>query len=135
MLTMLVTEITFTATPLPDALDRISRHASRPVADFTRTVSNGLRAGSGATTDDVWRYSVRRQRGKWSLTPADEEVLLDLGGYLGRSYAEDQEKHLQLAVTQLSRRQAEAEAEAAVKTRLWRYLGLCAAGLLVLLLY
>jgi len=36
---------------------------------------------------------------------------------------------------QLARLQAEAEAERDVQVRLWRWLGVCAGGCLVLLLY
>lgn len=134
-LTMLLTEITFTATPLPDALERIARHSSDTVSRFASAVAKEIRAGQGVSTAEVWRRCVYAQRGKWSLTLADEDILLDLGEYLGRSYADDQQKHLQLAITQLARRQAEAETVASVQIRLWRYLGFCAAGLLLLLLY
>lgn len=134
-LTMLVTEITYAATPLPEALERIARHSPSAVAEFALSVANGLESGDGASTAEAWRQAVYEQRGRWSLTGSDEDVLLDLGGYLGRSLADDQEKHLRLALTQLARRQDEAEADAVVQTRLWRYLGLCVAGLIVLLLY
>jgi Stage III sporulation protein AB (spore_III_AB). len=57
-----------------------------------------------------------------------------LAPYLGRTSAADQERHLRLALARLARQQQEAEAEAAVQARLWRWLGVCVGGLLVIAL-
>ncbi|HEY8418079.1 MAG TPA: hypothetical protein VIK93_08610 [Limnochordales bacterium] len=133
-LTMLATEITYAATPLPEALRRVARHTPAAVASFFEEVSRALEHNPGAPVGEVWRRAVAARRG-WCLTAEDEAVLLDLGGYLGRSAAADQERHLRLALAQLSRLQGEAEAQRDAHVRLWRYLGLCAGGCLVLLLY
>lgn len=134
-LTMLITEIRYGATPLPDALARAARHSRWPVDAFLLTARTYLTGGEGLSTAEAWRRAVLEQRGRWCLTDIDEAVLLDLAGYIGQTFADHQEKHLRLALAQLSRQQEEATAEAGVQSRLWRYLGVCAGGLLVLLFY
>lgn len=134
-LMMLLTEISYGSTPLPEALARVARHCPSPVDGFFLTVRDNLSDDDPMVAADAWRHAVWQQRRRWCLTPADEAILMDLAGYIGQTFAVDQEKHLRLALTQLSRQQEEAAAEAGVQSRLWRYLGVCAGGLLVLLFY
>lgn len=134
-LALLRTEITYAATPLPEALADIGRRTAPAVGEFTLAVAKQLRADAPLPVADAWRQAVLAQRGRWALTTEDEEVLLDLASALGRSFAHDQEKHLQLALTRLARHQEAATEEAKVHIRLWRYVGLCAAGMLILWLY
>lgn len=75
------------------------------------------------------------QRRRWALTPADEAILLELAPYLGQTFADDQERHLRLALERLAQQQRQAAEEAAVQSRLWRGLGVCGGALLALLLY
>lgn len=133
-LAMLLTEIVYGATPMPDALDRVARRTPAPVGRFFAAAASYLRAEPGAGTAQAWRRALADPPG-WCLTADDEAVLADLGNCLGRSDAADQEKHLRLALAQLQRLQAQAEAERDVHVRLWRYLGAGAGAALVLLLY
>lgn len=135
VLSLLVTEITYAATPLPDALVTIGRRTRSPVGEFVLDVAGRLRSDPRPSVADAWQQGVLACRGQWALTAGDEDVLIDLGGAIGRSFADDQARHLQLALTRLARHQDEAEAEAKVHTRLWRYAGLCGAALIVLMLY
>lgn len=134
-LALLITEITYSATPLPEALADVGRRMDPAVGEFALSVAEGLRSDAPPPVAEAWRQAVLAQRGRWALTSDDEAVLFDLAGAIGRSFADDQEKHLQLALTRLARRQEEAEADAKVHIRLWRYVGLCAAALLLLWLY
>lgn len=134
-LTMLLTEISYGATPLPDALARVARHSPPPAARFFAAVRRFMEGPARMSAVQAWRSAVVEQRRFWTLTASDEAVLLDLAPYIGQTFAADQEKHLRLALTQLSRQQQDATAEAVVQTRLWRYLGVSAGGLLVLLFF
>lgn len=133
-LTMLLTEISYGATPLPDALERVAKHAPPSVATFFAVAGRLVGGEDPLPAADAWRRALLQQRRRWCLTADDEAVLLDLASYIGRTSAADQEKHFRLALTRLDRQQQEAEAEAAVQIRLWRYLGVCVGGLLVLLM-
>jgi len=133
-LTMLRTEIVYAGTPLPEALAQVARRTPAPADSFFAAVANALNSRPGLTAAEAWQEALANSPA-WPLTADDEAVLLDLGGCLGRSDVADQEKHLGLALVQLARLQAEAEAERDVQVRLWRWLGVCAGGCLVLLLY
>lgn len=134
-LTMLLTEIRYGATPLPEALERVARHGPRAAAPFFAEAAKSLHAFGSVSTAEAWQRAVAAQRSRWALTAADEAVLLELAPYLGQTFVDDQERHLRLALAQLSNHLQEAAAEAAVQSRLWRSLGVCAGALLVLLLY
>lgn len=134
-LTMLLTEIRYGATPLPEALEKVARHGPRATATFFSDAAEALSAPASVSTAAAWRRAVAAQRSRWTLTAADEAVLLELAPYLGQTFVDDQERHLRLALTQLNNHLKEAVAEATVQSRLWRYLGVCAGALLVLLLY
>ncbi|OUN01793.1 MAG: hypothetical protein BAA04_02735 [Firmicutes bacterium ZCTH02-B6] len=133
-LTMLQTEIVYAGTPLPEALGQVARRTPPPTGAFFAAAADILRSRPGITAGEAWQEALRAGPG-WPLTVDDELVLQDLGACLGRSDAADQQKHLQLALTQLARLQAEAEAQREAQVRLWRWLGVCAGGCLVLLLY
>ncbi|MFS8583393.1 MAG: hypothetical protein FWJ61_11125 [Limnochordales bacterium] len=133
-LTMLHTEIVYGATPLPEALERVGRRTAPAVAPFFAEAAALLARRRPLPAPEAWRRALLSQRRRWCLTAADEEALLDLAPYLGRTSAADQERHLRLALARLARQQQEAEAEAAVQARLWRWLGVCVGGLLVIAL-
>src|SRR5690606_34522770 len=97
--------------------------------------ARGLSGPVPVSAAEAWRRSVIALRRRWALTEADEAALLELAPYLGQTFADDQERHLRLALERLARQQQEAAAEVAVQSRLWRGLGACGGALLVLLLY
>lgn len=134
-LTMLLTEIRYGAVPLPEALARVARHGPPAAAALFAEAARTLSGPAPMTAADAWRRSVAAQRRRWALTADDEAVLQELAPYLGQTFADDQERHLRLAMARLARQQQEAAAEAAAQSRLWRYLGVCGGALLVLLLY
>ncbi|HLT58082.1 MAG: stage III sporulation protein AB [Limnochordales bacterium] len=133
-LSMLMTEIVYGSTPLPEALQRVARHTSSPVAEFLADVGTALHAQPATPAGELWRRAAAGRPG-WCLAPEDEAVLVELGSCLGQSAAADQERHLRRALAQLAHLHDQAEAQRDAHGRLWRYLGLCAGGCLVLLLY
>jgi len=134
-LAMLLTEIRYGATPLPEALERVARHGPPAAAPLFAQAARGLSGPVLVSAAEAWRRSVIALRRRWALTEADEAALLELAPYLGQTFADDQERHLRLALERLARQQQEAAAEVAVQSRLWRGLGACGGALLVLLLY
>lgn len=134
-LQMLETEITYTATPLPEALGHVAARAGESVAPlFTRTREE-LLSMSGCTAREAWEAALKEFYPATALTPADLAILRQLGNALGISDRQDQSKHLRLAMEQMRVEIVRAEEESQRYVKLWNYLGLLAGLAIVLMLY
>ncbi len=143
-LVLLETEMAVGRTPLPDAAARVAALVpGSDAAGFFHRLACALSAGAPA--DAAWRRAAEdlvagEDQGVTLLAPrlrreeaADLEPFIFLGGVIGATGLDDQLKHLQLARERLADRECRAAAEAARLVPLYRYAGL-AAGLLVVLL-
>jgi len=129
----LETEITFAATPLPEAWERVGRQTAHPVGAIFIRAREALEGQDGCSAAEAWRQGLEDAYHDTALTRQDLEILSDLGNCLGISYRDDQVKHLQLARENLKRQEAAAREEAARQVKTWRYFGVL-GGLVVALL-
>ncbi|MBE3588584.1 MAG: stage III sporulation protein AB [Thermoanaerobacteraceae bacterium] len=134
-LQMLETEITYTATPLPEALGQVALRAGGRVAPLFSRAREELLSLSGCTAQEAWETSLKEFYPGTALKPADLAILRRLGAALGISNIQDQSKHLRLAMEQLGLEMARAEEEAARYVKLWNYLGFLGGLAAVLMLY
>jgi stage III sporulation protein AB len=131
-LQMLKTEISYGATPLPVALQKIGDRLPSPAADLFRYTANGLRSGDGEPASVCWRNAVESLRDT-PLLHGDREVLLHFGETLGVSDREDQVQHIEQACAALRAEEQNARDEQMKHERMWRYLG-ALAGIAVVIL-
>ncbi|MDK2887557.1 MAG: stage sporulation protein [Thermoanaerobacter sp.] len=134
-LKMLETEITYTATPLPEALGRVAERAGPRVALLFNRAREELMSPAGCTAREAWEEALKAFYPTSALAPSDLAVLRQLGPALGISSMEDQSKHLRLAMEQLGREMAQAEEKASRYVKLWNYLGFLGGLALILMLY
>lgn len=134
-LQVLETEITYVATPLPDAFSRLAEQVDQPAAAFFRQVAGELRSSRGISARDAWNQALAEYFPWSALSRSDLGILRGLGNSIGLSDREDQGKHLRLAAEQLKMALAAAEDQAAKNVKLWNYLGLLGGLLVVLALY
>ncbi|GAB6274718.1 MAG: stage III sporulation protein AB [Peptococcaceae bacterium] len=134
-LQMLETEISYTATPLPEALTRIAVRCDKAITPLFSRAGEELLAQTGCTAGEAWETALNKFYALSSTLPSDLAVLRNLGMVLGISDGEDQCKHLRLAREQLKREVITAEQQAAKYVKLWNYLGLLGSLALILLLY
>lgn len=133
-LALLGTEISYAATPLPEALAQVAGRADPRVAGFFCEAASLLKSGNGETVEEVWTRALERWRPASALRHEDLAALAGLGAALGVSDREDQLRHLALAGERLRIQGLRAEEEAHKNVRLWRYLGFFAGAAIVLLL-
>ncbi|MBO8137305.1 MAG: stage III sporulation protein AB [Desulfotomaculum sp.] len=133
-LQMLETEISYGATPLPDALEQVGKRCESTVSSLFMITSQNLLKGEGITAGEAWEEALKKFHRKSSLKTSDLEVLRVLGSSLGISDREDQVKHLRLAREQLKIEAAKAEEEAAKNVKLYNYLGFL-GGLTIILIF
>jgi stage III sporulation protein AB len=134
-LMMLQTEISYAATPLPEALNRVAGRCEPPIQDFYLAVVKQLNSGQGLTADEAWGSTLLDWQRISALQSGDISILLNLGGTLGASDREEQVKHLLLAQEQLRQAEIKAEVERSKNETLWKYAGVLIALLIVIVLY
>ncbi len=120
---LLETEVTFAASALPGALDRVARGLAAPVGDIFRGAAGLMRSGEGLAAGEAWETAARAVFPRTALEAGDLDVVLALAGYLGVTDREDQRRHIALAVERLRAREEAALAEQRTSERMWRYLG------------
>lgn len=134
-LQMLETEITYTATPLGEALERVAQRTDPGLQSLFLAAAAQLRSMSGCTAGEAWDVALSKYYPASALKENDLHILQNLGKVLGVSDRQDQSKHFRLAVEQLKLETARAEGEAAKNVKMWNWLGFCGSMALVLLIY
>ena len=133
-LTMLETEISYTATPLPLALERVGNRVNKTCSSLFVTAASVLQAQKGVTAGEAWAEGIAVLSGKVSVTEEERELLQVFGQGLGCSAKEEQLKQIELTRKQLSQAEKIAEEEQQKNQRMWQYLGFCLGLTIVLVL-
>ena len=133
-LQMLETEIAYTATPLPEALAKVSQQLDNPVDKLFRESAKALTKNNDFSVFDAWLKGINKLSEASALIDKDIVILKSLGHNLGSSEREEQLKHLQMVRTQLHRHEVIAEEEKLKGERLWRYCGFLTGIIIVILI-
>ncbi len=129
----LATEISYGATPLPEAFASLATTHRPPIADMFQVAASQL-ARPGTTAAVAWQAGLETLLKRSALGQRDLAVVGQLGTVLGLSDRLDQERHLLLALQHLQREEVLAEQERQQNERMWRYLGVLSGLLLVIVL-
>lgn len=129
----LATEISYGATPLPEAFASLAATQREPISSLFREAAAVL-AQSGSTAAEAWQAGLDALVHVSVINNRDLVVVRQLGAVLGLSDSRDQERHLLLAVQQLQGEEIRAEQERQQNERMWRYLGVLSGILLVIVL-
>lgn len=122
-LQLLETEITYSVTPLPEALRRIGSRIAGNVGSLWHAAGDELLEGDGRSAEQIFTEQLERWKFKLHLREQDREILRTFGHTLGNSDRSDQLKHIRLASTRLSAEEQNARDEKARLGKMWRYLG------------
>lgn len=133
-LQILETQITYVATPLPDAFRGLAEQVEQPVAIFFKQLADELRSHRGYSAREAWNNALEHYCPKSALGRNDLGILRGLGSSIGLSDREDQGKHLRLAAEQLKMALMSAEDAAAKNVKMWNYMGLLGGLIIVLAL-
>lgn len=134
-LQLLETEITYVATPLPEALARAAEQMGAPAAALFGRIAGELASGSGKPARAAWSEALQWYYPRSSLDESDLSIIRGLGNSIGISDREDQGKHLRLAAEQLKAALAAAQESARKNVKMWNYVGLLGGLVIVLALY
>ncbi|MDP3486425.1 MAG: stage III sporulation protein SpoIIIAB [Bacillota bacterium] len=130
---ILLTEIVYAATPLSEALRNLSRSSDKIVGEFFAQVAQEIDNLKPARI--AWEQGLEQLQSASALLAPDIEALRALGDVIGTSDREDQQRHLLLASRRIEALHQSAVNEAAKNERLWRYLGVLAGIVIVIIIF
>lgn len=120
---LLETEIIYSATPLPEALESVYRKGNKKVSFIFKEIKEYLLSNKNASVLDSFIYITNLLREKLFFTEEDIEIIMTLGRVLGASNRIDQQKHFKLINAQLVNQQREAEDKKLKNEKMYRSLG------------
>ncbi|MCG0274974.1 MAG: stage III sporulation protein AB [Thermosediminibacteraceae bacterium] len=134
-LSMLETEIDYGQSPLPEALNNVSKRCESSISMFLKRVRQLLLSLEGYTAGEAWEIALKEFKAQFPLNESDFEILAAFGKYLGSSDKDDQIRNLKLTLSQLKQQETLAIEERQKNEKLWKYLGVLSGLTVVLLLY
>lgn len=120
---MLETEIIYGSTPLPYALQNISRKSEKPWNDFFYEISENIIKRKFFTMEEAWNNAMKKHLSLPFLSKADAELIKGMGKVIGRSDTEDQKKHFNLLYAELKQLEEMAEFDRRRNERMYKNLG------------
>jgi stage III sporulation protein AB len=135
LLQWLETEIGYNLLPLREAFFRISQRLEGEVALFATAFVRFLDAPEGLTAGEAWQRAIQNCREQLVLAGPDWMILEDLGCNLGTTDREHQLKAVREGIERVKIQETAVEEQAAKNEKLYRYLGMAAGTLAVLLFY
>ena len=133
-LALLETEISYSRTPLSEALIR-AKGQKGTVAGRLFEIAACIIAEGDLSPGQAWEAAVRCIYPFSALTPEDREALLAFGSKLGSCSTADQLKQIALVKERLKANETCAREKASETARMWRYLGLTVGAMITLMLY
>ncbi|HEX3015312.1 MAG TPA: hypothetical protein VHQ46_02850 [Desulfobacteria bacterium] len=117
----LQTEISYGATPLPQALKTAATGLEASIGGFFTEVARRIEAGFSA--EQAWHAMIEQEQGSFCLSEADWQIMRTIGNGLGTTDCLEETKKLRLASIYLTEAEAQAKERSAKLTRLWSYSG------------
>ncbi|NLJ60336.1 MAG: stage III sporulation protein AB [Firmicutes bacterium] len=132
--TLLETEISYTKTPLSEALMRAGGRKGSIARRIFEMAAHMIASGD-VGPGQAWETVVRHIYSISALTSEDRDALLAFGAKLGSLSSADQLRHIALVRERLRANEMNARDKASETARMWRYLGLTVGAMIALLLY
>jgi stage III sporulation protein AB len=133
-LRLLQTEVEYSITPFPQALERVSERSQAPANVIFGTAAKAILESEGDAASALDEGAGAGQSHA-ALQPQDYEVLREFGRTLGNSDRIHQMQHFEVALARLEGLEEEARISQQRHERLWQYIGVLAGLMLVILFY
>ncbi len=134
LLEMAASEINYTASPLPEIMEKLGHRFSKSTGKLFSNV-NRVMVNSEYTPEEAFRKAEDQCKQDLALSEEDWDLLRNLYLNLGKSDIDDQLKHIELCLAHLRNHFKTAQEERKKNERMWRYLGILTGLLLIVLLW
>ncbi len=128
----LETEISYSSTPLPEALAGAVNGVEEPASKFFLAVADQISRGIPAGA--AWQKAGEELKRDFCLTAEDWRTVLHIGIGLGTTDRTEEKKKLRLGCTRLLAAEELAEEQSRKLARVWRYMGFLAGAAIVLVI-
>ena len=130
----LETEIAWTVTPLPEALQKVGSIAGTPVGLLFTTASELIRENAFVSVGEAWESALQKTKHYLAIGKEEVEILKSFGYGLGNSHREEQIKNLILVREHLKSMETSAESERVKYGKMYGTLGFLMGMALALML-
>ncbi len=131
---LLQTEIEYSVTPLPEAFEKVAKHARQPCDTLFRVAAERLNGGEVSAADAL-SAGVEAVKPKSSLRETDFIIFMDFAKVLGTADRIHLSKQFQATLTHLDELEKESREAQKRNEKLWQYLGVLTGLLFIILLY
>lgn len=130
---LLETEIYYTLTPVPTALELLAPKLPRPMRYFFHQVNFDMKQNHQPLAQ-AWEDGLSGLQKECFLSKEDMSTLHSFGLSLGRGDRAEQMKNFQLLQQRLGNALEDARQSCAQQERVWQYMGVCISMAMVVLL-
>lgn len=133
MFRLLETEIYYTRSPVPAALEEIALKVPEVLQCFCREICTGMEQ-EHLPLAKAWEQGVTGLKDSSFLCAMELDAVYSFGRSLGTGDVQEQLKYFQMLQQRLQFALEQAEQNCAQKERIWQYMGVCISVAAVLLL-
>ncbi|MCO7176587.1 stage III sporulation protein SpoIIIAB [Sporolactobacillus kofuensis] len=126
-------EIVYGRVPVDQMAVDLSKQLPAPIKTFFQLLTQHLKRDK-QTLQSAWSDSIERFWPMTSMKRPEKEIVLQFGSTLGTEDAENQKKHIQLALSHLEREETDARQSQKANEKLFRSIGFL-TGILFILLF
>ncbi|GMQ64128.1 stage III sporulation protein AB [Vallitalea maricola] len=127
-------EINYSLSPMPEALEDISKRFDHEIADFFKSISEELKLNSGKTLTEVWKKKAEEILKRTYLNPTDIKNIIIFSENIGYLDKEMQNNNINLLLEQINEEIKVTMEDDAKYNKLYRSLGVL-GGILVIVLF
>lgn len=127
-------DIRYANTPLPEAINSITRRQSGRFDAFFRNVSDKLHELSGHTFSEIWKAATEKELANTSLTKKDKSQLIQFGDNLGYLDKDMQMNTIDLYLSQLEDEITDLSKTVKEKAYLYNTFGIMAGVFIVIIM-
>ncbi|GMQ57770.1 hypothetical protein AN1V17_21650 [Vallitalea sediminicola] len=127
-------EINYSLSPMPEALEDISKRFDHEIADFFRSIAEELKLNSGKTLTEVWKKKAEEILKKTYLSPVDIKNIMIFSENIGYLDKEMQNNNINLLLEQIGEEIKVTMENDTKYNKLYRSLGVL-GGILVIVLF
>lgn len=131
---MIETEIFYTATPIIEVIEKLSRQSQQPLSNVYEEINKNLKKKEGESLGTIWENAFERQKNYTQFIKEDLEVIYFFGNILGTSDRQSQIKNAKLVQSQLKKLEEYAEKDWVKNEKLFRNLGILSGISIVIIL-
>lgn len=133
-LIQLQNEILYTHTALPEAFYKIGDKSKDPMKNIFEDIAKSLDFSQVESVYFAFNNALNKNKEDLNLEKEDISILLDLAKSLGESDIEGHKKIFAMTLNNIRENISIAEEKMKKNTKMYRYLGVCAGAMIIILL-